>query len=164
MAREKSFENTAVLVVDDDQYLRKIVRSLLIGFGVPRVYEAGDGAQGLELMQQFRPDLVLTDWEMPMLDGAEMVRLIRQPSSPYATVGIIMMTAHTERHRIQKAMRLGVNEIIAKPFSAKSLHDRMTLVVHHPRPFVQHAGYFGPAPRAPLAPAPASPIGSLRAP
>lgn len=147
-AGSSPYSQIAVLVVDDDTYLRKIVRSLLIGFGVQRVYEAGDGAQGLELMQQFRPDVLLVDWEMPMLNGAEMIRLVRNPdSSPHATVGVILMTAHTERHRIQQAMQLGVNEMLVKPFSAKSLLQRLDLVVNHPRPFMQLGNYFGPMPR-----------------
>jgi two-component system chemotaxis response regulator CheY len=142
------FTQVAVLVVDDDAYLRKIVRSLLVGFGVQRVYEAGDGAQGLEVMQQFKPDVLLVDWEMPMLNGAEMIRLVRNPeTSPQATVPIILMTAHTERHRIEQAMQMGVNEMLVKPFSAKSLLQRLELVVNHPRPFMQLGNYFGPMPR-----------------
>jgi DNA-binding response OmpR family regulator len=142
------YAQIAVLVVDDDTYLRKIVRSLLAGFGVQRVYEAADGAQGLELLDQFRPDIVIVDWEMPMLNGAEMIRLVRNPdTSPHATVPIIMMTAHTERHRIQQAMQLGVNEILVKPFSAKALMQRLDLVTKHARPFMQLGNYFGPIPR-----------------
>ena len=142
------YAHIAVLVVDDDTYLRKIVRSLLIGFGVQRVYEAGDGAQGLEVLQQFKPDVLLIDWEMPMLNGAEMIRLVRNPeTSPHATVPIILMTAHTERHRIEQAMQMGVNEMLVKPFSAKALLQRLDLVVNHPRPFMQLGNYFGPMPR-----------------
>jgi len=138
----------SILVVDDDAYLRKIIRSLLAGFGIQRIYEAGDGAQGLEQMQQFRPDVVLLDLEMPMLNGAEMIKLIRNPnSSAQSTVPIVLMTGHTQRHRIQEAMLLGVNEILVKPFSAKSLLERLRLVVEHPRPFVQRGSYFGPLPR-----------------
>ena len=144
------YASIAVLVVDDDAYLRKIVRSLLIGFGVQRVYEAGDGAQGLELLHQFKPDVLLVDWEMPMLNGGEMIRLVRDPAnSSHATVSIILMTAHTERHRIQQAMQLGINEMLVKPFSAKSLLQRLDLVVNHPRPFMQLGPYFGPMPRPP---------------
>jgi two-component system, chemotaxis family, chemotaxis protein CheY len=150
VASDSPFAQIGVLVVDDDTYLRKIVRSLLSGFGVSRVYEAGDGAQGLELLDQFRPDVLLIDWEMPMLTGAEMVALVRNPdTSQNATVPIIMMTGHTERHRIEQAMQLGVNEILVKPFSAKSLMQRLDLVINHARPFMQIGSYFGPLPRQP---------------
>lgn len=148
MRSHAPLHSTIVLVVDDDQHMRKIVRSLLMGFGVSRVYEAGDGAAGLEMVHQFRPDVILTDWEMPMLNGAEMVKLIRNPkTSPHATIPIIVMTAHTEKHRIQAAIHAGVNEIIVKPFSAKTLLQRLESVVLRPRPFVQIGGYFGPMPR-----------------
>jgi len=147
-AAHARFAGISVLVVDDDAHMRKIIRSLLMGFGIGQVYEAGDGAQGLEQVHQFRPDVIVTDWEMPMLNGAEMVRLIRNPkTSPQATVPIILATAHTQRRRIQEALRLGVNEVLAKPFSAKSLMQRLDAVIHRPRPFLHVAGYFGPMPR-----------------
>ena len=143
-----TFNRIVALVVDDDTHHRKIVRSLLMSFGVRRVYEAADGAQGLELIQQYRPDVVLLDWEMPMLTGAEMVRLIRNPfTSAFAAVPIILVTGYTERYRIQQALQLGVNEILCKPFSSKALWQRLDLVVNHPRPFIQKRGYFGPLPR-----------------
>ncbi len=143
-----AFAKTSVLLVDDDTYLRKITRSLLMSFGVRRVYEAGDGAQGLEHLNQFRPDVVLLDWEMPMLNGAEMIRLVRNPrTSSNPMVPIVLITGYTERYRIQEALQLGVNEVLSKPFSAKGLLQRLNLVVNSPRPFVQQAGYFGPMPR-----------------
>jgi DNA-binding response OmpR family regulator len=73
---------------------------------------------------------------------------VRNPdTSPHATVSIILMTAHTERHRIEQAMQMGINEMLVKPFSAKSLLQRLDLVVNHPRPFMQIGNYFGPMPR-----------------
>ncbi|GGE37987.1 response regulator [Agaricicola taiwanensis] len=142
------FARLSILVIDNDPHMRKIARGLLTGFPVGRVYEASDGAQGLEMVHQFRPDAILTEWEMPMLNGEEMVRLIRNPkTSPFATVPIIVMTAHTQRYQIHAAIQAGVNEIIVKPFSAKDLLQRLESVVARPRPFIQIGGYFGPLPR-----------------
>lgn len=145
VADSAPFAGKAILIVDDDTYYRKIIRSLLTSFGVKRIYEAGDGAQALEVMQQFRPDVVIVDLEMPMLNGTEMIKLVRNPqSSSHATVPIILATGHTERGRIQEAIALGVNAILVKPFSAKTLLQRLDFVVNHPRPFVHAGGYFGP--------------------
>jgi two-component system chemotaxis response regulator CheY len=68
-----------VLLIDDSQYMRKIVRQLLITIGVRAIYEAGDGIAGLEALRTCEPDVVVLDWEMPLLDGAEFVRIVRSP-------------------------------------------------------------------------------------
>jgi two-component system chemotaxis response regulator CheY len=60
-----------VLVVDDDHHMRKVVRTMLAAIGVTTVFEAGDGATGLEAIRKNNPDLVIVDWEMPNIDGAQ---------------------------------------------------------------------------------------------
>ena len=60
-----AIETLKVLVVDDDQYMRKVVRTMLLAIGVKNVYEAGDGVAGLEAIRSYMPDLVIVDWEMP---------------------------------------------------------------------------------------------------
>src|ERR1041384_3566877 len=65
-----------VLIVDDNQFMRKVVRNLLTNVGVRTVYEASDGVAGLEAIRTFVPDIVILDWEMPLLDGGEVARII----------------------------------------------------------------------------------------
>src|SRR5512141_2173010 len=72
-------EALKVLVVDDDHYMRKVVRTMLNAIGVKTVFEAPDGVTGLESIRQNNPDLVIVDWEMPMIDGAQFVRMVRTP-------------------------------------------------------------------------------------
>ena len=82
-----------VLVVDDDHYMRKVVRTMLMAIGVKAVYEAPDGAAGLDAIRQHNPDLVIVDWEMPMIDGAQFVRMVRAPGEfPVPDVPIIMLS------------------------------------------------------------------------
>ncbi|WP_082735846.1 response regulator [Polycladidibacter stylochi] len=138
------------LVVEDSAYMRTILRTLLQGFGARRIIEAEDGASGLEALERATPDILILDWVMPILDGADMVRMIRTPDNPFAYIPIIMVTAHTERSRVLEARKLGVHELLSKPISAKALHQRITSVILQPRDFVKSAGYFGPAPRAML--------------
>lgn len=64
-----------VLVVDDNQYMRKIIRNLLVNCGVKDIYEAGDGIAALDTIRTVGPDVVILDWEMPLLNGAELVRI-----------------------------------------------------------------------------------------
>jgi len=119
-----------VLLVDDEYYMRKVVRTMLLGLGIRTVYEAEDGATGLALIRAHAPDAVILDWEMPGLNGASFVRLVRTPESfPLPDIPIIMLTGHGERARVVEAMCLGVNEFLLKPVSTKSLRDRMVSVL-----------------------------------
>lgn len=138
----------SILVVDDNAFMRNIVRSLLTSIGVKKVFEAPDGIAGLELIRSEMPDVVILDWEMPMLNGPEFVRIVRSPGVfPLPDIPIIMLTAHGERWRIVEAVRLGVNEFLCKPVSAKSLHERFVSILLKPRASVHVGGYYGPEPR-----------------
>jgi CheY-like chemotaxis protein len=145
---EKLVQSVAVLVIDDNQYMRKVIRNLLVNLGVKHIHEAGDGIAGLEAIRMFAPDLVILDWEMPLLNGAELVRIVRSPGVfPVPDVPIIMLTGHVERWRVVEATRLGVNEFLKKPVSGKALLDRMVAILAHPRPMVRLGDYYGPEPR-----------------
>src|SRR3954452_2848059 len=76
---DKLVQSLTVLVVDDNQYMRKVVRNILVNLGVKNVHEAADGIAGLEAIRMSAPDLVVLDWEMPLLNGAELVRIVRSP-------------------------------------------------------------------------------------
>ena len=107
-----------VLVVDDNQYMRKMVRNLLVNCGIKDIYEAGDGITALDTIRTVGPDVVVLDWEMPLLSGAELVRIVRSPGVfPMPDIPIIMLSGHGERWRVVEAARLGVNEYLVKPVS-----------------------------------------------
>ena len=137
-----------IVIVDDEHYMRKVVRTMLMGIGVRTIYEAADGPEGLELIRTMAPDLVIVDWEMPGLDGAGFVRMVRSPQTfPYPDVPIIMLTGHGERSRVIEALKIGVNEFLLKPVSSKALQDRLVAVLTKPRKSVQSGNYYGPVPR-----------------
>lgn len=139
-----------VLIVDDEHYMRKVVRTLLMSIGVRKIREAVDGLAGLEEIRLRRPDVVIVDWEMPGLDGAGFVRLVRSPDSfPHPDVPIIMLTGHGERSRVIKAIDVGINEFLLKPVSTKALHTHLAAIVTNPRPMIRRGSYYGPAPRQP---------------
>ena len=145
---DKLLHSITVLVVDDNLYMRKVVRNILVSLGIKNILEAADGTSGLDAIRMFAPDLVILDWEMPLLSGAEMVRIVRAPGVfPVPDVPIIMLTAHVERWRVMEATRLGVNEFLKKPVSGKSLLDRMLTILTCPRPMVRLGNYYGPEPR-----------------
>lgn len=145
---EKLVQALSVLIVDDNQYMRKIVRTLLVNVGVKSIYEASDGIDALENIRVLSPDLVILDWEMPLLNGAELVRIVRSPGVfPVPDVPIIMLSGYAERWRIVDAVKLGVNEFLMKPVSGKALLDRIISILARPRPIVQLGDYYGPKPR-----------------
>ena len=145
---EAMIQELSILIVDDNQYMRKIVRNLLINIGVRKVYEASDGIAGLDAIRIVTPDVVIIDWELPLLNGAEFVRIVRSPGVfPFSDIPIIMLSSHGERWRVVEAVRIGVNEYLRKPVSAQALLDRLTAIVAKPRPVVQLGDYYGPEPR-----------------
>jgi two-component system chemotaxis response regulator CheY len=142
------FAATKVLVVDDEHYMRKVVRTMLMSIGVQDVHEAPDGTTGLELIRTVKPNVVILDWQMHGLDGPSIVRMIRSPETfPYPDVPIIMLTGHGERSHVIEAVKIGVNEFLLKPVSVKALQDRMTAVLTQPRQIMKEGNYYGPAPR-----------------
>jgi YesN/AraC family two-component response regulator len=148
----RQFAMTKVLVVDDEHYMRKVVRTLLMSIGVRTVYEAADAVSGLDLIRTMSPHIVIVDWEMPGLDGRGFVRMVRSPETfPYPDIPIIMLTGHSERSRVIEAMQSGVHEFLLKPVSSKALADRLTAVLNNPRKLVRKGDYYGPEPRTPRA-------------
>ncbi len=140
--------STKVLLIDDDYYMRKVIRSLLLAVGIKNVHEAANGVDGLELIPQIKPDVVVLDWEMPQLTGGEFMRLLRSPGQfAVPDVPVIMLTGHVERERVVEAIRLGVNEFLCKPVSANALKARIMSIRGNPRPMVQIGEYYGPEPR-----------------
>src|SRR6201989_3325690 len=145
---EKLLQSIEVLVIDDNPYMRKVIRNILTSIGVKNVHEAGDGVPGLGAIRMFAPSLVILDWEMPLLNGAELVRIVRSPGVfPVPDVPIIMLTGHVERWRVIEAARLGVNEFLKKPVSGKAMLDRIMAILTCPRAMVRLGDYYGPEPR-----------------
>jgi len=145
---ERLVQSLTVLVIEDNPYMRRLIRALLMNVGVKTVHEAADGIAGLEAIRMIGPDVVVLDWEMPYLNGAELVRIVRSPGVfPVPDVPIIMLSAHGERWRVLEAMRRGVNEFLIKPVSARALLDRIVSILAKPRPVVQVGSYYGPEPR-----------------
>jgi len=141
-----NLEDVKVLVVDDSPFMRKVVMTILYVFHCNNVKEADDGASGLKIISEgYMPDLIITDWKMPHLDGIEFTREIRRGIDgidPY--LPIILMTAYTETSHITQCRDAGVNEILAKPLSAKGLYQRIVSVFTKPRAFVESRAFTGP--------------------
>ncbi len=142
---DKYLKDVKFLIVDDNAFMRTIIRRVLSALHAEQVREASDGEDALQIMQTIVPDIIILDWEMKPMDGLEFTRKVRlSKHSPNVFTPIIMVSGHSERDRIVAARDAGVNEFVVKPISAKSLFDRIQTVIERPRPFVRLKSYFGP--------------------
>jgi DNA-binding response OmpR family regulator len=140
-----NLERLNFLVVDDNKHMRALVTTVLHALGARNVVEAADGADAYKELAVFPADIIVCDWNMSPLDGLDFVRLVRTGrDSPNPFAAIIMLTGHTETHRVLEARDAGVHEFLAKPISAKALYSRIRAIIERPRAFIRTATYFGP--------------------
>ena len=140
-----NLENLKILLVEDNGHWQKIVRTLFIAISAKNVRVVGDCQSALMFLAEEPPDIVICDWMMSEMSGIELVRRLRdEKHSPNPFIPIIMLTAHTERHRILEARDAGVTEVLTKPVSAKDLYEHIVSIVEKPRQFVRAENYFGP--------------------
>jgi len=138
-------KDVRVLIVDDQDFVRQLLRHILGVLGCTRIMDAVNGEDAWEAIQDDPPDLAIIDWEMEPMNGLELIKRIRNdPSSSDAFLPIIMVSAYSERARIVAARDSGINEFVMKPVSAKALFSRLNAVIEHPRRFVRAGEYFGP--------------------
>ncbi|VAW11155.1 hypothetical protein MNBD_ALPHA09-914 [hydrothermal vent metagenome] len=135
-----------VLIIDDNAYMRTILKTMLRGFGLRRIIEAGDAVAGLEELNMSSIDMVLVDFAMPQIDGIEFTTLVRKGNdSANSTVAIIMVSAYSERSQIETARNAGIDEFLCKPVCAAELYVRIAHIIEHPRSFVRSRnGFVGP--------------------
>ncbi len=147
---DKLIQGLNILIVDGYAYMRKVTRMMLMNLGAKSVIEAADGISALETIRTFDPDVMLLDWDMPVLNGMEVMRIVRSPGVfPNPNLPIIMLTSRGQRSSVVEAMQAGAHEFLVKPTSTKALRDRLTSIVAHPRPMVLVGDAYVPQPRKP---------------
>jgi DNA-binding response OmpR family regulator len=144
---EDLIRSIKILIVDDDYHMRKVVRTMLSAIGVREIYDAADGMVGLESIRAITPDIVILDWEMPQVGGAEFIRSVRSPGSfPLPNIPIIVLSGRRTVMRCRgDATRC--QQYLLKPVSTRALFDRLVSVLAKPRPMVKIGNYYGPKPR-----------------
>jgi two-component system, chemotaxis family, chemotaxis protein CheY len=148
---DKLIESLGILVVDPNPHMRRLTRMMLMNVGAKLVYEAADGLAAIDIISHGSPDVMLLDWEMPVLSGPQILHMVRSPGVfARPSLPVIMLTEQALRSQVQEAMRLGVHEFLLKPTSPKALRDRLLSIILRPRPMVQIGKYFVPEPRRPL--------------
>jgi two-component system, chemotaxis family, chemotaxis protein CheY len=123
-----SDKNMKFLVVDDFPTMRRIVRNLLKELGFPNVDEAEDGVVGLNKLRNGDFDFVVSDWNMPNMDGLTMLKTIRaDPALKHLPV--LMVTAEAKKENIIAAAQAGASGYVVKPFTAATLDEKLGKVI-----------------------------------
>ena len=147
IAREL-IQGLGILIVDHNLHMRRLTRMMLTTLGAKTVYEAADGLAALEIVRTNNPDIMVLERNVPVLNGAELLQIVRSPDlfpKPDLPVIMVMQTAH--RGDVIEALRLGAHELLLKPTSPKALQDRLLSVMLNPRKMVRIGKYYVPQPR-----------------
>ena len=145
---ERAIEGRVILIADNNAYTRKLTRMMLVNLGARAIYEEADGVAAIDAIRTVSPDVMIMNWDMPVLDGPEVMRIVRSPGIfPKPNLPIIMLTDTGLRSRVTAAIKLGVHEFLVKPVSPKTLHQRLLGILLAPRPMVRAGRYYIPLPR-----------------
>jgi two-component system chemotaxis response regulator CheY len=113
-----------ILVVDDFSTMRRIIKNLLKDLGFTNIQEADDGNTALPMLQQGDFDFVVTDWNMPGMQGIDLLRAIRADDK-LKHLPVLMVTAEAKKEQIVAAAQAGVNGYVVKPFTAGTLKEKL---------------------------------------
>lgn len=113
-----------ILVVDDFSTMRRIVKNILKQLGYENIEEAEDGAQAYNKLKSGGFGFVVSDWNMPNMDGLELLKKIRSDPE-LKDLPVLMVTAEAEKEKVIAAIKAGVSNYIVKPFTAEVLKEKM---------------------------------------
>jgi two-component system chemotaxis response regulator CheY len=113
-----------ILVVDDFSTMRRIVKNLLKQLGFENIDEAEDGAQAYSKLKEGGYGFVVTDWNMPNMDGLDLLKKVRSDPE-IKDIPMLMVTAEAEKEKVITAIQAGVNNYIVKPFTGEVLKEKM---------------------------------------
>jgi two-component system chemotaxis response regulator CheY len=113
-----------ILVVDDFSTMRRIIKNISKQIGFENVEEAEEGSQAFEKLKQGGYGFIITDWNMPVMDGMALMKKVRSDPD-LKDLPILMVTAESEKEKVVEAIQAGVNNYIVKPFTAEVLKEKM---------------------------------------
>ena len=116
--------NMKILVVDDFSTMRRIIKNLLRELGFTNTQEADDGNTALPMLKDGDFELLITDWNMPGMEGIDLLKAVRADPN-LAKLPVMMVTAEQKKEQIIMAAQAGVNGYIVKPFTAQTLKEKL---------------------------------------
>lgn len=149
-------ERISILVVEDGEYMLSLLRQVLFAAGFRHIRTARDGRDAINILGSLRSgrltnttqqgvDIVIADAFMPVINGIDLLRWVRQDgNSPNRFMPYVMMSGEADEGLVFGCRDVGVNEILAKPFSVVTLMQKVMQVIERPRPYILNRTYFGP--------------------
>jgi two-component system, chemotaxis family, chemotaxis protein CheY len=113
-----------ILIVDDFSTMRRIIKNLLRDLGFTNTSEADDGLTALPMLQSGKFDFLVTDWNMPGMQGIDLLKAVRADAE-LASLPVLMVTAESKKDQIVEAAQAGVNGYVVKPFTAVTLKEKI---------------------------------------
>jgi two-component system, chemotaxis family, chemotaxis protein CheY len=123
------FASISFLIVDDQPFTRRIVRSILHGFGSRDVHESANGAEAMEVTRTMMPNIIITDLIMPDFGGLKFIKMMKAPSAPTRTIPVIVLSGYLTKSAAIELKRCGAEELLANPVSPKALYEHISRVV-----------------------------------
>ena len=114
----------SIITVDDSSTMRRIIKNTLQKLGFETILEAGNGVEALEVMSKNKVDMIVTDWNMPEMDGLTFVKAVRAKDE-YKDLPILMITTEAAKEDILTALRSVVNNYVVKPFTPETLQEKV---------------------------------------
>lgn len=119
--------NMEVLIVDDFATMRRILKNILTQIGFTNLYEAADGKSALKVLKNQKIDLVMCDWNMPVMTGLDLLNAVRADEDLKA-IPFVMVTAEAQKENIIQAVQAGVNNYVVKPFTTETITQKLEKV------------------------------------
>ena len=121
-------KNIKILIVDDFATMRKVIRNILKQIGFENIVEAEDGVAALKILKSQKIDFIIADWNMPNMNGMELLKTVRADSDLKKTP-FLMVTAEALQEQVIAAAKAGVSNYIVKPFTAEVMNEKITKVL-----------------------------------
>jgi CheY-like chemotaxis protein len=138
------FSAITFLIVDDQPFSRRIVRSILHGFGSREVHEAANGGEAIKLARAVMPNIIITDLVMPASSGIKFIRMLKAPEVPAGQIPVIVLSGHLTKTTALTITEAGADALLVKPVSPKTLYAHVARIVlrtdrpHAPDSFVKN--------------------------
>ena len=134
-----------IVILEDSPFMAGLLANLLQSFDALNLKITDNLTEFQDMLVNFGPDLILSDWELKGFGGADIVQLVRENNNiGNRCTPIIVITGYTERERITKMLALGVDDVIVKPISGEQLFGRICNLIQNPKEYVEGPKYLGP--------------------
>ncbi|MGC9193872.1 MAG: response regulator [Syntrophobacteraceae bacterium] len=124
----RAFKDLVVMVVDDFSTMRRIVKGVLLDMEFKQIIEAENGSQALRLLESNKVDLIISDWNMPVMTGIELLRQVRAEDR-YKAIPFLMVTAEAQHADLVEAVQAKVSNYVVKPFTPDMLAEKIAKVI-----------------------------------